>query len=129
MNSPDVWTLIVEREPEFSDNDRNRLLGLAFYQGTVGPCGYSHEFVTNDPDIAGMPHDITCVFCAGLDRFERVRHDREEKQGKDKPPSAPRASDGRQTVMRILTQEEAAEARLKQTKEAQNGSSPRTRRR
>lgn len=122
----EAWEIVVQREPEWSENDRNRLLALNYLRHTTGECGYSHEFITSDDDITGKLHDSTCPFCAALAQNDRIRADAEAKAFKDAPPDRPRPSDGRTTSIQIVPPGEAAE---EAKRGGGDGYSPRARRR
>jgi hypothetical protein len=108
---------VVTREPEWSDDDRNRLLALARFEGeTCHGCGY-HESLT-DPDGPNvfMPATRVCPVCAGADQYRRVESDADEKAReaiKGRPSRTPLPSDGRTTYMELLDPVRAEEMRRK----------------
>lgn len=101
----------MTREPEWDENERNRMLALDFYDAQVcAGCGF-HESVTSDPANLVMPEQHLCSVCAGKAQYERlVSHEDEKREGHipdAAPPQYPRPSDGRRVVLRHLSPTEA----------------------
>lgn len=97
---------IVERESRIDDTDRVELLALAQHDAEVGPCGY-HPVIAKDTANTFTPESDVCPVCAAMDVWNRVLAE-EDKVPHDAPARTPRASDGRQSYMRMLTPQQAA---------------------
>lgn len=105
-----AWEVVVTREPEWSDGDRNRLLELAHYETGICRCGY-HESLTGDDSLTFMPSDRHCPVCAGQAQWNRKQEaddERAAKTAEKATPFAPRPTDGRFTYMRMLSPTEVA---------------------
>lgn len=113
--------VVVTREPEWDDDERNRLLALGEYEAGVGPCGYHHS-LTVDPANFFAPHVEECPVCAAGARYMRVLAERDESARADlrsrfrgKPPAdAPDPADGRRVFMRRLSPGEVAAQRARE---------------
>lgn len=102
MPLAEAFEIVVERESEWSDEDRNRLLGLMQYEREVGPCGY-HPVVATDEKNQFMPHEEWCPVCAGLDRYRRIQAEQDKVEDERGEPTGARKADGRVTWMRLLS--------------------------
>lgn len=106
----------MTREPEWSGEQRDRLLALRAHDARVCECGI-HEDVTGDPANLLTIDSRVCPICKALAVDQRVRDAADEKamkaHGENPPPSAPRPSDGRRTFIRGLTPEEALRTQAK----------------
>lgn len=120
-------------EPEFDDDTRNVLEGLALHDRQLCPgCGL-HESVHND--LPGITfEDRFCDVCKSQDVYARVLAERDEdavkKDGKGQPikqrADAPQPADGRHVYLRPLSAAEVEERKAKNRGRA-DGRSPRKR--
>lgn len=105
----EAWEIVVTREVEWDDNQRNKLLGLAAYEGTVCSCGFS-TLLTSDTDNHFTFGDRLCPVCKVGEQYARIQADADEhiekSMGKDIPPATPRPADGRHSFARLLTPDE-----------------------
>jgi hypothetical protein len=98
---------IITREPEWDDRTRDRHLALAEYHAGIHMgCGLHESIASDDPYFA--LEDTTCPVCAAIDLQMRVRGKQEHEREQEQSESAPRASDGRSTHVRLLRPEEIA---------------------
>ena len=111
---------VVIRESRIDDAGRSALLGLAHFEADVSAhrCGF-HSSIALDKDNAFQPETVDCPVCAGLEQWERLLHEQDEKAAKanpDAPARAPRPSDGRVPYMRFLSPDEAEQIREDRTR-------------
>ena len=108
---------VVTRESEWTDRDRDEMIALRRYEAGVGPCGFHHS-QTNDPEFWYVPEEEFCQACADLTMFERIKHAEHEKQlkalGENPPPDRQRPSDGRRTLVRLMTPAEIEAEKARQ---------------
>jgi hypothetical protein len=64
----EAWEIVTETEPEWSDDDRMRLLALAQYEAGVHECGF-HWSLLEDKSNVFMPEMKVCPVCRGATRF------------------------------------------------------------
>lgn len=108
------YTLVI-REPEFTDDDRARMLALEVYERGICECGF-HEDLTEPEQNFYQIETRTCPVCAGTARAKRVQNEADEKirkrMGENAPPATPDPADGRRTFVRPLTGAELERRRL-----------------
>lgn len=102
--SPTGYTLIV-RESEWDDHERDRMLALMQYEAGVCSCGF-HISLTDDRTNFFTFESRECPVCKASARMARTQEaddkGRDDALG-DKPhPGAPRAGDGRKTMVRLM---------------------------
>lgn len=96
---------VVTREAEWSDEDRDDLLGLALYEAGVCECGY-HQSLTSDPTNRFSVTADTCNVCAAIAVHARVQHEADQQVERaggvdDKPdPRTRRPTDGQRISVR-----------------------------
>lgn len=98
--------MIVTREPEWDDAQRDAMLGLGLFESGVHDCGF-HKSLAGDKDNVVAIEEDECAFCRGAAQYDRVQKQRdrehEDRLGDNAPAAAPRPSDGRITTMRLLS--------------------------
>lgn len=100
------WT---QAEPEWDDDQRNRMLALMEYEAGVHSCGF-HRSLAFDMSNGFTFEFETCPVCAGRDRFERVVSERDKREREAAGDSNGVLSmDGRTIRTRMLTEAEHAE--------------------
>lgn len=112
---------MVERASAWTDEQRNRMLGLLEYEShCCATCG-THEDLDPETHVY-VPDAKRCRICAGLTLHQRVvgvDDDEEAKALKDQP-SKPRDRDGRKLILRPATPAEL-EQREEQRKRPPGG--------
>ncbi len=108
----EAWEIVTETEPEWSDDDRIRLLALAQYESGVHECGF-HWSLLEDKSNVFMPEHKVCPVCRGATRYARIQNKADEgaRKQNENNPHAPDPADGRSLYMRQLSPHEAAELR------------------
>lgn len=102
MPIAEAWEVVVEREPEWSLDDRLLVMALPIYRAGIHHhgCGL-HDSVYADPDHNVVsPASDTCPGCAALDRWRRILAEEEHERFKKAKAAEPRPSDGRVTYMK-----------------------------
>lgn len=94
---------MVHREPEWTDDERDKMLDLAAYEAEVHEtCGLHDSVAKTDPDLQVVT-DV-CPICAGIELNMRVigETDRQIRKGMGDPPPAhePDPADGRRISLR-----------------------------
>lgn len=106
----------MTREPEWDDQQRERMLQLAEYEAGVCPdCGTHHEMRDPERHFYQMETPI-CSVCAGIERTQRMLTEQDDENGKrlrDQAVSEPRPSDGRKLNARLLSPFEVAQAKAR----------------
>ncbi|WP_166390316.1 hypothetical protein [Nocardioides ochotonae] len=96
-------TVVVTREPEWDDAQRDALLGYKLYESQICECGF-HKSLTRDKSQHFDIEDDVCFVCRAAAQYSRVQSigDRaaEKALGENAPPMAVRPSDGRRTHIR-----------------------------
>lgn len=109
-----VGFTVVVREPEWSDDDRNRLLALGLYEDGVCDCGF-HESVATDMTNHFTFENRTCPLCRGGARWARMQAADDDTQrkahGENPPPGTPDPADGRRTYTKLLSPAEVEQMR------------------
>jgi len=89
--------MVVTREPEWDDLERDKMLALDEYELGICECGFHRSVADEDPDL-----EITvrhCPVCAGLAQRHRQIQAEDEKAvkalGESPAPEAERPDDGR----------------------------------
>lgn len=101
---------IVTREPEWDDEQRTRMEALAEYEdGVCSGCGLHSSIADTDPLFT--LEDKVCPVCRAAEVNIRGRAATEQKLEEKADPATPRPSDGRTTLLRLLSPEEAAAMR------------------
>lgn len=103
----------MTREPEWDDEQRNRMLGLVEYRRGIHACGVHRSLAFDRAN--GFTFEIeVCPVCAGAEQFERImaeRDKREREAAGENPHSL--SSDGRSIFIRQMSDEEHADRRQK----------------
>jgi len=115
----EAWEIRVEREPEWSDQDRADLLALAAYEADLCECGF--HISQHDPAKNTYTFEQDhCPILASSAKYGRLIGEQDAERMKalgDKPPaSADRPDDGRRVFIRRLSDLEASEQQNKPTR-------------
>lgn len=104
------WT-IVTRDSPWSDEQREEMLALELYESGLCSCGW-HESLTQDKANHFTFTDKHCPVCRGTAQYARVQAEQDQRATKalgDTPdPAAPRPTDGRRTIVRMMGDAEVA---------------------
>ena len=126
----DAWTSVVETEPEWDDNTRGLVEGLALYDLHVHRCGL-HSSILEDPETYRFTFEVDdCAVCAAMAAKHRVLADEDAAWLKAHPEAKPkdrRPADGRSVRLRPMTPNEsdkADQAKQERAKGAGRGRSP-----
>lgn len=128
MSLAEAWEIVVEREPEWDDDERTRIRGLLAYERGVCECGF-HGSLTQDRSNYFTFKERRCPVCAHVARYGRIQHAAdqaaEKAAGENAPPGNPLPGDGRRTMVRRMSPDEVAQAKAKREakREARRGNS------
>lgn len=98
----DAWEIVTTTEPEWDDDEREKMLGLALYRaGICSGCGYPRTL--HDPKYHFAVEVERCPIKSAHDRFDRIQGAADEKvrEAQKDNPSMPRPSDGRLVSVRM----------------------------
>ena len=98
------------REAEWDDESRAEMLALEeFERGVCDQCGF-HKSLCGDPANHFTFEFHVCTVAAARARWERKvsADDEKARPGKDQPPESAHPDDGRQLLVRPMSDEEVA---------------------
>lgn len=100
----------MTREPEWDDEQRDRMLALADYEaGICSGCGWHHDLI-HEPG-AGFKIDLdTCPVCAQVAQYGRWQEELDKENDRrigETDAREPRPTDGRKVRLQHLTPQQA----------------------
>lgn len=95
----------MTREPEWDDEERDKMLARAQYYASLCDCGLPPHVADEDPDL--QLTERVCPVCAGLARAARIQNQADQAAlkllGQQPAPEAVRPTDGRHIGLKAKT--------------------------